>query len=404
MIKNGPVFLIFGANSLRFGEAKKPNQKFVIFEFSSSDQQIGFNTALLFFKNIKVRYYVLNERFELLFNQRILLSETLDEFGLVGKIYKNTIYSSENMVPLFLIALDKKTIYTYSFLLSNVGELLFLNSGTEKVDKSVINIREIKKYIGLALANHHKYHYQLNNYTGQYCKIDPDKEYEYKLNLPETTDIWQVQQYFVRSLREGKIPGYALNPLRGITRWAFENYLFEITAPKTEKGYISFIRNPNNSYIIKHKIYSKDQLKRTELRSRDVQINGSLEDYLKEKYPKFSFKKYPMFIRQFYGFVMDSLDSGNNFGFTVDRNYVDGGDYPRLVQLEIEYYNSLKLSRPKSFIKELAQVTNIFREHLIKLNIPYEDSFYSKLSYLKDCLEGNFEDLNRINCLAQNRR
>jgi len=67
----------------------------------------------------------------------------------------------------------------------------------------------------------------------------------------------------------------------------FENYLFEVTAPKTEKGYISFIRSPNNNYIIKHKIYNRDQLKRTELRSRDVQIKGSLEDYLKEKYPKF---------------------------------------------------------------------------------------------------------------------
>jgi len=388
MIKNSFAYLIFGANSLRFEEAKKPNQKFIVFKLNSSGQQIGLNTALIFFKNIRARYYVLNDKFEPCFDEQILMSEALDEFGLVGGICENTIYSSENMVPLFLVALDNKTVYTYSFLLSNIGELLFLNSGSKKIDRSLISIRQIKKYIDLAFVNHHKYRYQLNNYTGLYSKVDPDVEYEYKLNLPETTDIWQVQQYFVRSLREGKIQGYALNLLRGITRWAFENYLFEVTAPKTEKGYISFIRSPNNNYIIKHKIYNRDQLKRTELRSRDVQIKGSLEDYLKEKYPKFSFKKYPMFVRQFYGFVMDSLDSGNNFGFTVDRNYIDGGDYPRLVQLEIEYYNSLKLIKPDSFHKELIRVTDICREHLTKLNIPFEDTFYSKLSYLKDYVCG----------------
>ncbi|MDD3679519.1 MAG: hypothetical protein PHX72_01515 [Candidatus Shapirobacteria bacterium] len=385
MIKNGFAYLILGENNLRLKKIQTSNQRFVVFKLETSSQQIGFNTALIFFKNIKVQCLLLTEKSEILSHEQLFLSKALDEFGVVGKIHQNTITSSEGMAPLFLIALNNKTIYTYSLLLSNTGEMLFLNSGKKKIDKNRLNIKNIGNYINLAINNHHKYRYQLNNYIGLYFKSSPDIEYEYKLNLPNTTDIWQIQQYFVRSLRQGKIPGYALNLLRGITRWTFENYLFEIVAPKKERGYISFIRTPNNNYIIKHKIYNKDRLKRIELRTRDVKIRGSFEDYLKEKYPGFLFKEYPMFIRQFYGFVMDSLDSGNNFGFTVDRNYIKGSNYPNLIQLEIEYYNSLKLTGPNNFYKELAQVTDIYKKHLTLLNIPFESTFYSKLSYLKDC-------------------
>lgn len=399
MIKNSTAYLIFGPNRLRFEDCDKV-QRLVVLEFNSSDQQVGFNTALIRFKEAKANYSVLDSNFETIFQKPVLFSEALDEFGVVDDVHKGVI-SSEEVSPLFLMTSFQNTLYTYSFLLSHVGELLFLNSGIMKIGGDSLGLKTVNNFFVLALTNHKKHRYQLNNYIALYTKTEPDNEYEYKLNLPQSTDIWRVQRYFVQALQQGEISGYSLNPLRGITRWMFKNYLFEINAPKSQKGYISFIRNPNKTYIIKHKIYDRDKLKRIELRSRDVAIKGRLEDYLKEKYPDFSFRSYPMFYRQFYGFVMDSLDTGNNFGFTVDRNYIAEGDYPNLVQLEIEYYNSLKLSKPDHFRKELIVVTDIYREHLRKLNIPYEDSFYSKLSYLKDCTKGNYKVLDRINRLLK---
>lgn len=385
MITRGKSFLVFGPNTLRFQELDSKDVSYLVFEFDSSMQSIGFNSAVIYFRKHPTQYYILNPGFEPVSQGSINLDKALDEFGLKASFFGHSITGSENLTPLYLISQDGNTIYTYTFMLSHIGELLFLNTGKNSVSNKGVSIHNISELIRIAVTNNQPYRYKLNNYNALYYKVDPDIECEYKLTLPETTDIWKLHKHFIQSLQEGSVPGYTLNALHGIRRWTFENHLFEVTEPEKERGYISFISNPDGTYIIKRKIYSIDQLKRIELRSKNIEIKGSLERYIKEKYPNVKIRKFPMFLRLFYSFVMDSLDTGNNYAVIIDRNYIEGIDCEKLVQCEIEYYNTLKLTPPESFDKELRAVTDIFKQHLVQLNIGVRDDFYSKLSYLKDC-------------------
>ena len=383
MITKGSAFLVFGDVLIR-SQMSPHYSRFSLLKFKASDQSIGFNSAVIASSGSPSTYYFIDEDFQITKHLSLPMSEMCDEFGLTQKLLDLFKLTPERMAPLFLIAKLNHKVYTYSLLLSNPGELVFVNTGNQTFSKNRLGLKDLGAQIHIAAKRHINQNYKLNNYNSLYTKINPDVESEYKLDLPQNTDIWNLQRYFIKALQTKKLKGYLHNPSKGITRWLFENYLFEITKPQKERGYISFIRNPNGTYIIKHKIYDKDKLHRIELRNRDIKIEGSLESYLKNNYPNLRFKKYPMFMREFYGFVMDSLDTGNNFGFTADRCYIPNTNYPALVQVEIEYYNSLNLKKPTNYKRELKIVTEMYEDNLKKLQIPYRRSFYSKLTYLKD--------------------
>ncbi len=186
-----------------------------------------------------------------------------------------------------------------------------------------------------------------------------------------------------------KFTGFVPQFLDNFNQWDFDNYLYEVLSPKESQGYISFIRCPDNKYVVKQKKYTQDSLERIEIRTKNVVIDGSMEDYLAINYPNINYKRMSPFNRKRFDINLESLDTGNIFSIMFDKSLPFEKRDRLLSQCEVEYLKSRTVGNCIKVEEELKMVFEFVKRELTKLKIDHKETFYSKLSFLRDIQKNN---------------
>jgi len=380
------VILILGPINWRYKIPEKTENSFIVVDIDQTRHNIGVHTAIL-----STDCGVYNNYREFLLDGTLLSSGILSinkiffEFGLCEQIQPD-IANAENFVPLFLVSKTEANLITYSSTMFSNSKILFLRTSFDDSQ----NIKEAESNeiviegLTLALENHQKNKLFLNYNIYSLKKFNPDKEIEYKLNIAESTNIWNLAKQFYKEIDGGKLTHFTFGFTLPFKQAEFENHIFEVQEPLSEKGYISFIPCPNGDYIVKQKIYQNDSLERIERAKTNVLIETTFEDYLNEKYPHLIYNRLAPFTRIRYHIDLESLETGNIYSVVFDKSFIEKSDYIPLLQCEVEYMRTRTIGDICSVMDELEQVYKFTKDFIFSLQIPYQETFYSKLSYLKD--------------------
>lgn len=312
------------------------------------------------------------------------------------------IFSNENsqsIVPLFYINYNINNSSNellfhfdlYSQLRYSENDIIFIKTNNQKEsysgfkDNLESNIDSI--FIKKAIEYHNKNAVFLGNHQCYYRKEESDFEIEYKFNLLNNADPWKLCIDLYNEIKTGNLNNYILEYKDEFQKWDYLNYLFEITGPEADIGYISFIPQTNNKYLIKRKIYKYDQLKRKEIHFKNIDIKGSLDEYLKNNF-NVDFIEYPPFRRVRYDINIESLITGNVHGIFFDYISIDGRANV-LMQCEIEYLRTRSLFSNQEYKNEMDEIKNFVINFLKNKKVDYIETFYSKLNFLKDTFNKN---------------
>ncbi|WP_437677777.1 hypothetical protein [Sorangium sp. So ce131] len=306
----------------------------------------------------------------------------------IGRTLAERLGKTADLAPLFLIVRRDGRLFTYSAVSFDDDKVLFLNSNPEGPPVLLDGRESVLDLTRRALENHHAHRLVLNNHNNHnpfLKKFAAGEEIEYKLNIDPGADIWRIAADFFDTVRSGGLEGHVIHWMTQFMTWEFDNLIYESLEPASQRGYIAFIPCPDDKYIVKQKIYAEDSLRRIELSKKNVVLPGTFEDYLAANYPQISYKKHPPFNRVRYDVDFESLETGNHFSVMFDRCRIDDPTCPPLSQCEIEYMGTRTIGQPRMVMEELGRIYQFVKQELGRAGIPFEETFYSKLSYLKDC-------------------
>ncbi len=366
------------------------SEPFLALEWPLPDNRIGRNSAAFDLDEQPVIYRCHESDGALRAEGQATLGQLLEGLGLRDAMAAR-LGLAGSYVPLFLHARFADSEATYSCVILHWDRLLFLNTGARPLDPQAppdAGAQSATAIRNQALLGHAEWRLFLNNHNNfsSYKKDRPDDEMEYKYNLDGGVDTWRLATQLYRSAARDILPGFTLHVAHPITHWDYDNYLFEISAPLEEKGYISFIPTPQGMYIIKRKVYPEDTLIRKEYRQREVTIDGSFEDHLREHFPGLVHRRLPHFKRVRYDVDFELLATGNIYVVMFDRSTVTELDCPPLVQCEVEYLHTRSCYQPRAVLDELAVVKEAVHAFLVEQGAQPVSTYYSKLTYLKDCV------------------
>jgi len=345
---------------------------FVVVLVDSSSARLGDNTALITPDASPCHWNV--------YRQNQLVESGNGPFEQIMHGFRLKFETAQDLLPTFLTQTKSSTFLSYTSVVLNPRELLFLSSSTPTKKTFTTPLEEI----ATAYHNYQTNINPLNSHDAYFKKYSAENEIEHKLNLPITSNIWQLGCYFHEQVLSGAFPKFMPQFLDNFDKWEFNNFLYEVTSPEEFRGYISFIECPDNKYFLKQKLFSKDQLSRIEKRTYNVTIKSDFELYLANQFPNYKFSKLSPFRRKRYDANIESLDTGNLYSIMFDRCVLMDRPEIQLVQCEIEYLKTRSAQPTRKVLSELELVYKYVRGELAKLGIPAKPTFYSKLSFLKD--------------------
>lgn len=397
MLNNG--YLILGNINVINDIIKNCEEQTYIILESNVNYGQGYNTIYLKKDHLhsNVNYFVVNGREETFETGTISYKEIFNGLEVSKQFISKWKSAREEFaesllgyIPLFYVNIntDKENnniIECYSQLRYSETDIIFIKTG-EYANNNELNLSGIEinfnDLLYKLVEKHRENAVFLGNHQCYYRKENNSKEIEYKFNILNTSNIWHIIVEMYNHFKSYKFKDFILEYKDEIQKWDYMNYMFEVLEPKKERGYISFIPQTNGKELIKRKIYSKDQLSRTEIHFKDNVVNAPRADFLAEKFGVKAFEFQP-FRRVRYDINIESLKSGNVHGIFLDYITVDGSD-KKLIQCEIEYLRTRSLFSNNTYMEEL----NLLKEYVIKYfkenNINYIETFYSKLSFMKD--------------------
>jgi hypothetical protein len=227
----------------------------------------------------------------------------------------------------------------------------------------------------------------LNNHQCYYKKCLDGDELEIKFTFPGPIDIWDMTVEIYRRIKSGGLPNYVPEFGDEFQKWDYLSHLFEVREPEEERGYIAFIPTTDGRYTVKRKWFAEDQLRRKERMTKGVVIDRPLADYLTDTYHLCA-HSLGCLRRIRYDVNIESLITGHVYGIFFDHCSRPGRPGPVLRQCEIEYLRSRIVLAPDETViaKELDTLADWVARFLDEKSIIYERGYYSKLSFLRECL------------------
>ncbi len=283
-------------------------------------------------------------------------------------------YGTKDVVPLFYVNINDNETVIMSQLQYTDHDIVFIKIGV------VTGAPELSDIYITSLQMHAKDHVFLGNHQCYYRKMKYGTEIEYKYNILDNTDPWIIANEFFNDLLDGKIEDYVCEYGDVLQKWDYMNYMFYVYGE--EEGYISVIPQTNGKYLLKRKIYKQDALERIELHYKDEVILGSYKKFLEDKF-HVTCVELPPFRRIRYDIDMENIRTGNVFGVFFDYISIAGRSQV-LKQCEIEYLRTRSLHENDIYPEEQLELKNYVSNYLASHNIKYEETFYSKLSFLLD--------------------
>lgn len=361
----------------------KETNFYLVLENIFADEYFNYNDIYLDKADIgkRVKTRILKDDVVINLEKRYSLKEFFD--GMVFQCPKelsSIVEESDKnqIVPLFYIQADEKSIQIYSQLRFYDEEMIFIKTGEIAKDETIT----YQDVIQVAKKVHAENNVFLGNHQCYYEKEEFAKEIEYKFNILDNADPWVLINELIDDVKNRRIADYIFEYRDDFQKWDYMNYMFKVYGDETQKGYISFLPLTNGKYTIKRKIYGQDQLTRTEIHYKNVEIDKPFKEYLEERF-QVACKEFPPFRRIRYDINIECTKTGNVHGIFFDYITVDGKNQV-LKQCEIEYLRTRSLYHNKAYCEELEFLQKNMVEFFKKRNIKFKETFYSKLSFMEE--------------------
>lgn len=220
-----------------------------------------------------------------------------------------------------------------------------------------------------------------------YRKFEAGTEIEQKITVFGDTTAWQTTVELYRAFTSSATGPYRLEYGDELQRCQRSNLLYEVLGPTEQRGYISFIPAPTGAVSVKRKIFGEDALRRLEHVQRGVDLGGlTPRAWLKQNESALQTRLLGAFERTRFDLNIECVDTGHVFSVMSDESTVRTMPSEVLRQLEIEYVRTRVHDQmdPSTIDDELADLTSFVISVLKANSAQFEETFYSKLSFLRD--------------------
>ncbi|GAA1619323.1 hypothetical protein GCM10009789_86350 [Kribbella sancticallisti] len=228
---------------------------------------------------------------------------------------------------------------------------------------------------------------EISSELHQFTNFHKNTEIEVKLTLTTETSPAAVADHFVSLVERDGLPGFVSDLGNELQRWEYSQTTFEILSPDHEKGYMGFVAQADGTYVIRHKTFPQDTLRRREVFHRGIEAEPSgFEGYLAATFPEMRFRRLPAFSRSRFDVNLESTATGHFFGIETDE--VVAGDHV-MRQVEIEYHKSRRIPcvNPDDIESELFRLQDLVLAELKAIGIEADAGYRSKLSFLRDLVD-----------------
>ncbi|MBF8193247.1 hypothetical protein ITP53_47785 [Nonomuraea sp. K274] len=238
--------------------------------------------------------------------------------------------------------------------------------------------------VALKSAGNLREHVAVENQV--FRNLVPGVEIENKITLRGDVSIWRLTSDLASQVGSASFPGFIPDVGNEVQRWEVFQHTFEVLSPAAESGYIAFQEQPSGAFLLKHKIFAEDTLRRVETFRHNLTVPGKdFAAFLELEYPHLTFRALRTFSRTRFDVNLESSATGHFFGIEIDEVRTAGDEHV-LRQAEIAYHRSrihdgLDITTVEP---ELERLTNLVDSYLARNNVDRERTFYSKLSFLRD--------------------
>ncbi|MET8233415.1 hypothetical protein ABZS77_22375 [Micromonospora sp. NPDC005298] len=214
----------------------------------------------------------------------------------------------------------------------------------------------------------------------------PGIEIENKITLHGDVSIWQLTSEMASQVGSASFPGFIPDVGNEVQRWEVFQHTFEVLSPEAERGYIAFQEQPSGAFMLKHKVFAEDTLRRVETFRHNLTVpGGDFAAFLDLEYPHLTVRALRTFSRTRFDVNLESSATGHFFGIEIDEVRTAGDEHV-LRQAEVAYHRSrihdgLDIATVEP---ELERLTNLVDSYLTRNGVDHERTFYSKLSFLRD--------------------
>ncbi|MEV0039452.1 hypothetical protein [Streptomyces sp. NPDC050804] len=203
----------------------------------------------------------------------------------------------------------------YAQLRFHPEDACFVRTSHRPVGKGPV---EELQWLDPALATYAKYALALNNHQRHFRTKFPGMELEYKYNLPSTTDIWAISKEILKAIRRGELTGCRPEYRDDFQINSFDNHLFEVSGPNSERGYASFIPTVEGGHVLKRKWFTEDAFARREQIQKVEVRPDAFEEYLRSE-RGLQVRAMPPFKRIRYDVQLESMTTGHVYGIMSDH-------------------------------------------------------------------------------------
>lgn len=296
-----------------------------------------------------------------------------------------------NWVPLCLLDRsdsEPDSFHIYGQLRFRGSDALFMRLTAEPVRPAAgTGAAGLAELVDLAAEFQNQASRYMGNHLGWYERLHPDRELEYKYQLEPPVNLWAVTGEGYSRISHGGLPGYFAEYGDELKRFDFYSTLYEVAEPEEQIGYVSFARGPAGQWIIKQKTFKEDSFDRGEVIWRQPDLHGgTFEGEMEHR--GLGGRVLGQFRRQSYELHVESARSGHIFTIVVDESTPDFLPGVSMNQCELEYVHTRSClpPEPEVIITEMNEVRDFTAQLLGDLGIGHTATYYSKLSFLRDCL------------------
>jgi len=273
--------------------------------------------------------------------------------------------------------------HAYAQIRAHAEDACFVRSTEEPVGHGPA---EQLHWLRPVLTAHQRYELLVGNHHLYFRNHFKGTELEYKYTLDPAPDIWEAGMEVLRALRAGELAGCRPEYREDFQIWYYDNHLYDVLGPESERGYASFIPSTDGKNILKRKWFAEDSFARREELTHGVDVTpDGFADHLRDQLG-LTVRALPPFRRVRYDVQCESLRTGHIYGVFFDHcRLLDAPDVV-LSQCEVEYLRSRNLvpHEEGEVVAEMDRIDAWVREFLVERGWTKERSFYSKRSFLRD--------------------
>jgi len=214
----------------------------------------------------------------------------------------------------------------------------------------------------------------------------PGIEIENKITMHGDVSIWRMTSEIAAQIGTAAFPGFIPDVGNEVQRWEVFQHTFEVLSPPEQAGYIAFQEQPSGAFMLKHKTFAEDTLRRVETFRHNLTVPGKdFPAFLGLEYPQLTVRALRTFRRTRFDVNVESSATGHFFGIEIDEVRTTG-EGRLLRQAEVAYHRSrihhgLDIA---TIEPELERLTGLVDNYLAGAGVDRQRSFYSKLSFLRD--------------------